>query len=76
MRGQCREPSSSHRDGAVFVDCALQYSGAPASHFSGAEHLAGQLCKVLADGSPHPDVTVAGDGSFDLNAEYENVLRW
>ena len=35
---------------AWFLDCALQYSGAPATTISGLWHLAGEAVWALADG--------------------------
>lgn len=36
---------------AFFVDAGLTYSGAPATHISGLDHLEGQLVAVLGDGA-------------------------
>jgi hypothetical protein len=51
---------------AFFVDCGLQYKGAPIKHVTGMEHLAGREITVLADGSVIRGCVVAPDGSFDL----------
>lgn len=53
---------------AYFVDCGLLFEvGAPATSFPAAvPHLAGKICKVLVDGSPHADVMVDGSGGFVL----------
>lgn len=46
---------------AWFVDCGLQYSGAPATVISGLDHLNGATVSILADGSVSPSqVVVAG----------------
>ena len=45
---------------AFYVDSGLTYSGAPASTISGLSHLNGLLVDILADGAPHPQVTVSG----------------
>lgn len=41
-----------------YVDSGLVYSGAAATTITGLGHLEGKTVSVLADGSPHPDVTV------------------
>jgi hypothetical protein len=54
------------------VDAGLQYSGAPATAFSGAEHLANTVLTGLADGqviTVTPDV----DGRFTLGAAASKV---
>lgn len=48
------------------VDCGLQYSGAPATSFSGGEHLVGATCTGLADGIIIPDFVMAASGNFTL----------
>ena len=48
------------------VDSGLQYSGAPASTFSGAEHLAGVTCTGLADGTIVPDFVMPASGNFTI----------
>jgi hypothetical protein len=58
---------------AYFVDSGLSYYGAAASSFTGAVHLAGQTVNVLADGAAHPQVTIAANGSFDLNRDATSV---
>lgn len=50
------------------VDAGLQYSGAPATSFSGAEHLAGSTVTGLADGVVIPPFVMAADGTFTLPA--------
>lgn len=47
------------------VDAGLSYSGAPATTFTGAEHLVGKTIVGLADGVPFTAV-VSADGSFTL----------
>lgn len=44
---------------AFYVDCGLQYSGAPAQTFTGLWHLEGKTVSVLYDGAVHPDLVVA-----------------
>jgi len=45
---------------AWFVDCGLQYAGAPASRISGLGHLEGATVAILADGGVSPPQTVTG----------------
>lgn len=47
------------------VDAGLQYSGAPATTFSGAEHLIGETVVGLADGIPFSTV-ISASGGFTL----------
>jgi hypothetical protein len=58
---QMQSPFADDQDlrDAWFVDCGLAWSGAPATVFSGLDHLEGQSVDVLADGAPHPAKTVA-----------------
>lgn len=44
---------------AFFVDCGLTYDDVATTTISGLDHLEGETLVVLADGSVHPDVTVA-----------------
>ena len=48
------------------VDAGLQYSGAPATSFSGAEHLAGATVTGLADGVVIPPFVMPVSGLFTL----------
>ncbi len=50
---------------AWFVDCALRYSGSPATVISGLDHLNGATVSILADGSVQPQQVVTG-GSITL----------
>ncbi len=50
------------------VDSGLRYSGAPATHFSGAEHLAGKTVTGLADGVPITPFVMSASGTFVLPA--------
>lgn len=50
------------------VDAGLQYSGSPASSFTGGEHLVGKTCVGLADGIPITPFTMAANGNFTLPA--------
>ena len=50
-----------------FVDCGVKYNGAATQTLAQlCPWLAGETVNVLADGKPHPPVTVAGDGSVTL----------
>lgn len=45
-----------------FVDCGLTYSGAPATTFSGLDHLEGETVSILANGNVYTQqVVVSGD---------------
>jgi hypothetical protein len=57
---------------AFYVDCGLSYSGAPASTFSGLDHLEGQTVKVVADGAVHAERVVTG-GVISLEREASEV---
>jgi hypothetical protein len=48
------------------VDAGLQYSGAPATSFTGGEHLAGETVTGLADGIPITPFVMAANGAFTL----------
>lgn len=61
------EPEDENdKDSYNFLDSSLSYSGAPATNFSGASHLALQTCRVWADGIDVGGVTVAAGGTFSL----------
>lgn len=51
---------------AWFLDCALEYDGAPADTIAGLAHLEGETVAVWADGAAHPDRVVSG-GAIALN---------
>lgn len=51
---------------AFYVDAGITYSGASTSLIQGVRHLIGQKVDVLAGGGAHPQVTVAADGSVQL----------
>lgn len=55
------------------VDAGLQYSGAPATTFTGGEHLAGATCTGLADGVVIPSFTMGTDGTFTLTTAASKV---
>lgn len=55
------------------VDSGLQYSGSPATTFSGAEHLAGLTVTGLADGVVIPPFTMPSNGSFTLGVAASKV---
>jgi len=48
------------------VDCGLQYVGAPATSFSGGEHLVGKTCTGLADGKVITPFVMPASGTFTL----------
>lgn len=50
------------------VDAAIQYVGAPATNFSGAQHLAGLTVTGLADGQIIPPFVMPANGQFTLPA--------
>lgn len=50
---------------AFYVDCGLTYDSTPATTISGLDHLEGETVDILADGSTHPQRTVAS-GSITL----------
>lgn len=58
----------------TFPDSALRYSGAPATSFTNANHLAGQTCRVWADGIDVGDVEVSLAGTFSLEDAAEDVV--
>ncbi len=60
--------------GAWFVDCALQYSGAPTTTVSGALHLANTSARVFADGAWLGDLPVSPTGTVALPRAASNVL--
>lgn len=49
------------------VDCGIQYSGAPATSFSGAQFLAGLNCTGLADGVVIAPFIMPANGAFTLS---------
>lgn len=57
--------SFSSIEDAFFVDAGLTYDSAPATIFSGLDHLEGETVSILADGSEAPQQTVT-DGSITL----------
>lgn len=48
------------------VDAGLQYSGSPATSFTGAQHLAGMTCTGLADGIVIPPFVMPVSGNFTI----------
>lgn len=60
--------------GAWFVDCGLEYSGAPATAISGLSHLAGQEVAILADGIEHKKLTVSAGGEITLDRKASSVI--
>ena len=55
-----------------FLDCALQYSGAPVTQVSGLGHLEGKPVAILGDGSVVPSQVVSG-GTVLLDGPYSKV---
>lgn len=55
------------------VDCGIQYSGAPATSFSGAEFLAGLTVTGLADGVIIPSFVMPATGAFTLPTSASTV---
>jgi hypothetical protein len=52
---------------AFYLDSGLTYNGAPVTTLTGLSHLEGEVVDVLADGAPHPQLTVTG-GEITLQA--------
>lgn len=57
---------------AFFVDCGISYDGAPATGFSGLDHLEGEEVVVLADGNVVEGLTVTG-GAITLTTAASKV---
>jgi len=57
---------------AWFLDCALQYSGAPVTVISGLDHLNGATVSILADGNVQPPQLVVG-GTITLQQAASTV---
>ena len=55
------------------VDAGIQYSGTPATTFSGAVHLAGLTVTGLADGVVIPPFTMPANGTFTLGTAASKV---
>lgn len=47
------------QEGAVYADSMITYDGAPATTFTGLDHLEGETVKIWADGYVAPDKTVS-----------------
>lgn len=62
------------KDGYTFPDSALRYSGSPETDFTGATHLAGETCRVWADGVDVGDVVVSDTGTFTLDDPASEVV--
>jgi len=58
---------------AFCIDCGISYDGAPKTHFTGLDHLAGEEVHIFADGSTLQPQTVGGDGSITLPAPASKV---
>lgn len=62
------------QEDAFFVDSGLTYAGAPATGFSGLDHLEGKTVDILADGAVHPQRTVtAGAVTLDYAASKVHI---
>lgn len=61
-------PTNGSIQQAYYVDCGLVYNDPenPIQHVTGLSHLAGKQIVALADGTVVRGLTVANDGSFDL----------
>jgi len=55
------------------VDCGIQYVGAPATEFSGAQFLAGQTVTGLADGKVITPFVMPADGEFTIGTAASKV---
>ena len=71
MHSQLLGPANDDPAQAWYVDCGLQYSGAPATVISGLDYLDGEIVQVLADGVPS-SATVEG-GSITLGTAASTV---
>lgn len=60
MHSRLLGPGNDDVREAWFVDCGLQYRGAPATEISGLDHLEGATVSILADGSVQPQQVVRG----------------
>ncbi|WP_022729776.1 hypothetical protein [Fodinicurvata sediminis] len=56
----------------VYLDCALDYDGAPTDTLSGLEHLEGCEVAIVTDGANHPKRTVE-NGQIQLDYEASKV---
>lgn len=72
LRSDQEVRTGSNVSGYAYVDSQLSYSGSPVDTLSGLDHLEGESVGVLADGSYHPDVTVAS-GSIQLQREASEI---
>ena len=71
-----RVAERTYPDGVVdawTVDCGIQYVGAPATEFSGAQFLAGQTVTGLADGEVIPSFVMPSTGAFTLGTAASKV---
>ncbi|MCK8788010.1 hypothetical protein M0638_27005 [Roseomonas sp. NAR14] len=66
MRSRRIGPQGTNPAEAWFVDCGLQYRGAPATTISGLGHLEGRTVAILADGNVVTPRAVAG-GTITLD---------
>lgn len=61
-------------NGGFFVDCGLSYSGAPATTFSGLDHLDGETVVICADGAARPPQIVV-NGSVSIQAPGASLVH-
>jgi hypothetical protein len=66
------EQGDDQQSGQFMVDAGLSYSGAPATVFSGLDHLEGETLDILADGKVYPPQVVAA-GKVTLSYAAGNV---
>jgi len=55
------------------VDCGINYTGVPATNFTGAQFLAGLTCTGLADGQVIPAFVMPTSGAFTLGTAASKV---
>lgn len=67
--GSAGDPQSS----AWYVDCGLQYSGAPTNQVSGLQYLAGETVAIFADGGVQPQQVVPPSGVLNLQSSFSTV---
>lgn len=60
-------------DPALTVDCALTYSGAPITSFTGLDHLNGETVAIVGDGAVYPSQVVSGGGASLGSSPASNV---
>lgn len=61
-------------DGGFFVDCGLTYDGAPATTFTGLDHLEGETVQICADGAYRGTAVVSG-GEVTIEGAAASVVH-